>query len=147
MKTGSFGILTIIHALLALFLIIELGLVSYVVDITWRWSAVQFLLFTVVWSILVLVYVVFAPAFLPRAHIPIAVLAVLGITMIFWFAGATAVAADIGVPDCMGNRSCQVTQASVAFAYFIWAGFLGLFGLEAMAYWKSRGPAANADKV
>lgn len=113
----------------------------------WGGSAAEFLLFVTVWSILILLYVGVSPVVAPSIHVPIAAFALLGITMIFWFAGATALAARFGVPDCNGSGFCQTTQASIAFAYFLWAGFTGLFAIEALAFWKSRGPAAHPDKV
>ncbi|KAF5022551.1 hypothetical protein F66182_5384 [Fusarium sp. NRRL 66182] len=147
----AMGIITIIHAVLAVLLIIELGLTAYLVDATTPFwgnsfhSRVAFLLFCVVWSIVMLLYLAVAPLFAPRMYHSMIALGILALTSIFWFAGATALAAFIGVPDCNGRTFCQCSQAAVAFAYFIWAIFTGLTVMEALAFMRSRGHSAHAD--
>ncbi|KAM0424259.1 hypothetical protein ACHAPT_010631 [Fusarium lateritium] len=147
----ALGIITIIHAVLAIFLIIELGLTAYVVDITnpRGWgdtpSSFAFMLFNSVWSIIILFYLALTPLFAARLYHSVAALGLLAITTIFWFAGSIAMAARIGVPDCHGWTSCQCAQAAVAFGFFIWAIFTGLTVMEGLAYMRSRGHAAHAD--
>lgn len=148
------GIITIIHAVLAVFLIIELGLTAYVVDIFnprgWGWgadtpSSFSFMLFNSVWSILILFYLALTPMFAQRLYHSVVALGLLAVTTIFWFAGSIAMAAKIGVPDCHGSTPCQSAQAAVAFGFFIWAIFTGLTVMEGLAYMRSRGHAAHAD--
>ncbi|EKJ70457.1 hypothetical protein NXS19_012656 [Fusarium pseudograminearum] len=146
----SMGIITIVHAVLAVFLIIELGLTAYMVDFTDGWwtnspASFAFLLFCAVWSILMLLYLALTPLFAPRIYHNMVALGILALTSLFWFAGATAVAAHIGVPHCHGNTRCQATQAAVAFGYFIWAIFTGLTIMEALAFMRGRGHTAHAD--
>ncbi|KAG5754442.1 hypothetical protein H9Q69_010543 [Fusarium xylarioides] len=146
----AMGIITIIHAVLAVFLIIELGLTAYLVDATSNWwsdspASVSFLLFCVVWSILILLYLALTPLFAPRLYHSMVALGVLALTTLFWFAGATALAAHIGVPKCHGITICQCAQAAVAFGYFIWAIFTGLTIMEGLAFMRSRGHSAHAD--
>ncbi|CAG7563269.1 unnamed protein product [Fusarium equiseti] len=146
----AMGIITIVHAVLAVFLIIELGLTAYIVDATDWWggnspASYSFLLFCSVWSILMLLYLALAPLFAPRIYHNMVALGILALTSLFWFAGATAVAAHIGVPHCRGNTFCQSAQAAVAFGYFIWAIFTGLTIMEALAFMRGRGHTAHAD--
>ncbi|VUC28496.1 unnamed protein product [Clonostachys rosea] len=151
LNIGPFGIMTVIHAVLALFLIIELGMSAWLVDksISWYWSGspMSFILFGCIWSFLVLLYVSLVPRFITRIHMPIVSVVLTSVTMIFWFAGSTAQAVRIGIPSCGKDGPCQATQAVVAFGYFLWAGFSSLVALEALALWKSRGPAAQPSAV
>ncbi|RGP71635.1 hypothetical protein FLONG3_7070 [Fusarium longipes] len=143
----AMGIITIVHAVLVLFLIIELGLTAYMVDFTDFWgtpASYSFLLFCTVWSILMLLYLALTPLFAPRIYNNMIALGILALTSLFWFAGATAVAAHIGVPHCH-NTACRSVQAAVAFGYFIWAIFTGLTIMEALAFMRGRGHTAHAD--
>lgn len=145
------GIILIVHAVLALFLIIELGLTGHVVNQSDnRWwggapSSFAFMLFCTIWSILVLLYLALTPRFLPRAYHTMVALGLLVVTTIFWFAGSIAMAAFIGTPNCGGNNFCQTAQAAVAFGFFIWAIFTGLTVMEALAFTRGRGGGATAD--
>lgn len=150
MALGTFGIITIAHAVMAVLVIIELGLTGYAVSISdgpfWSPpSSFSFMLFNAIWSILVLVYVAVIPAFAPRLFVTVASLALLAVTSLFWFAGSIAMAVYLGGTDCHGDGSCQAIQAAIAFGFFLWAGFTALAVLEGLAYWRSRGPGAHAD--
>lgn len=149
----ALGIITIVHAVLAVLLIIELGLTAYVVSVTddaW-WSntpsSFSFMLFNVIWSLLVLIYLAVTPAVLARLYHSLVAVGLLVVTTIFWFAGSIAMAAYIGVPKCHGNNFCQSAQAAVAFGFFIWVAFTGLTIVEGLAFMRSRGHGANADTV
>jgi hypothetical protein len=96
-------------------------------------SQFAFMLFTTIWSILVLAYIALTPIVLPSLHIPIVALALLSLTSLFWFAGSIAMAALIGVPDCNGNNFCQSAQAGVAFGFFNWIAFTALAIMEFMS--------------
>lgn len=104
------------------------------------------MLFTTIWSILVLIYIAITPAFLPSIFIPLASLVALCLTTLFWFAGSITMAVLIGVPDCNGSNFCQSAQAGVAFGFFNWIVFTGLAVVEVMGFMRSRGhTGANAD--
>jgi hypothetical protein len=151
MALGTFGFLSIAHAVLALLVIIELGLTGYIVGQTdgvwWGTSPSQFnfQLFNSIWSILVLLYIAVIPVVLPSIFLTVVSFATLTLTALFWFAGSIALAVLIGVPDCHGSNFCQSVQAAVAFGFFLWAGFTALAVIDGMAYLKSRGPGARAD--
>jgi len=86
-------------------------------------SQVNFLIFSAVWSILAVAFLILSPRYDTQArHIghKFAILAVDAVTAIFWFAGFIALAAVIGVPQCGGNSFCGSLQASVAFGAFLW---------------------------
>lgn len=102
------------------------------------------MLFTTVWSILMLIYLALA-RFFPRIHNTMVAFGILVITTIFWFAGSIAMAAFLGVPRCHGNNGCQTAQAAIAFGFFIWAIFTGLTIMEGLAFMRSRGHSARAD--
>ncbi|KAH7140117.1 marvel domain-containing protein [Dactylonectria estremocensis] len=147
----ALGIITIVHAVLAVLLIIELGLTGYLVDQTTGYfgnnspSSFSFMLFNSIWSLLALVYLALVPIFFTRAYHSVVGLGLLVVTTIFWFAGSIAMAAFIGVPHCHGNNFCQCAQAAVAFGFFIWAIFTGLTAMEVLAFMRSRGHSAHAD--
>jgi hypothetical protein len=141
----AFGIATIAHAVLAVFLIIELGLMAYLVDWWWSPSSYNFMLFNTIWSILVLLYLALTTTVLTRFFHAMVALGLLIVTTIFWFAGSIAMAAWLGVPNCHHSTPCGSAQAAIAFGFFIWAIFLGLTVLEGMAFMRGRGPSAHAD--
>jgi len=150
----DFGFITIVHAVLALLAIIELGLTAYVVSIT-DFSQIgidapseySFMVFNSIWSLLVLAYLALTPRFFARAYHSIAALVLLCITALFWFAGSIAMAVKVGTPDhCSAFNSCRTAQAAVAFGFFLWAGFTALAVLEVLSFMRSRGSGgAHAD--
>ena len=82
---------------------------------------VAFLIFCAVWTWLVLAYVIGAPFFLPVAAHRYAVAAVEAVTMIFWFAGFIALAANLGwCPTGAHLTLCSAADAGTAFAAFEW---------------------------
>ncbi|KAF7553946.1 hypothetical protein G7Z17_g3285 [Cylindrodendrum hubeiense] len=148
----ALGIITIIHAVLAVLLIIELGLTGYVVSATTSafWgdsspSSFSFMLFNSIWSILILGYLALVPLFATRLYHSVVGLGLLAVTTIFWFAGSIAMADFIGVPNCHGSTFCGSAQAAVAFGFFIWAIFTGLTVMEGLTFMRSRGHSAHAD--
>ncbi|KAL6801296.1 hypothetical protein GGI42DRAFT_326110 [Trichoderma sp. SZMC 28013] len=102
------------------------------------------MLFNSIWSLLILVYLAITPLYLARLYHALVAFVLLVITTIFWFAGAIAMAAFIGVPACHGNTFCQTSQAGVAFGFFLWAGFLALTVLEGLTTLRGH---ARADKT
>ncbi|KFA70839.1 hypothetical protein S40288_09804 [Stachybotrys chartarum IBT 40288] len=146
----GFDIFTIAHGVLALFLIIELGLVAALVDSWYHWSFDEhsFLLFTVIWSLLVVAYLVLIPRFAARFFHALAALVLLVITTIFWFAGAIALAVHTPGAGCGGFfSSCGVGIAAVVFAFFIWAIFLALTIFDTLTFLRSRGHNAHVDST
>jgi hypothetical protein len=141
----EFGLFTIIHAVLAVFLIVELGLTAYCVDL-WNghiWghgtpASWAFMLFNTIWSILVLIYIALTPRFFARAFHGLVALVLEGLTVIFWFAGSIAMAVTVG-----GGAPA----AAVAFGFLIWALFTGLFAYDLLGFLRSRGHTANADST
>ncbi|KAF2228861.1 hypothetical protein EV356DRAFT_456887 [Viridothelium virens] len=113
----------------AVFAIIVLGLTAYVAN-WWGgfWHAmspseVNFLIFSSVWSLLALVYLVLAPWRFPDAAHKFGILAAEAVTMIFWFAGFIALAVFLSNRECWGHV-CSAAKAAAAFSAFEWAVFV-----------------------
>ncbi|POR34024.1 hypothetical protein TPAR_05778 [Tolypocladium paradoxum] len=149
------GITTIIHAVLAVLLLIELGLTGYVVgqftSVYWGISpsSFGFMLFNSIWSILVLVYLALTPRFVEKLYHSIIALALLGVTTLFWFAGSIAMAAFIGVPGACPYAFCtalRTAQAAVAFGFFIWIIFSVLTAFEGMTFLRGGARADTTNK-
>jgi hypothetical protein len=119
-------------------------------------SQVNFLVFASIWTILVLIYLaVISPAlgagtpierptgtFSRHATSKYAVLAVDAVTGIFWLAGWVALAKLIGgLSTC--TTFCAAIEASVAFAAFLWALFMGTALYGAWISWRVRGAAQS----
>lgn len=146
--------LTIIHAVAAVFTIIELGLTAYVASaFHWGWwssspSQVNFMVFNSVWSLLVLAYVGITPIYMTSVFHKLAALVLNVITTIFWFAGSIALAVSIGGPwRCGGDTFCGSAEAAIAFGFFLWALFMVLTIVDALEALRSRGHNAPADGV
>lgn len=117
--------LSIVHAVAAVFSIIELGLTGYISSTYhWGWfhgdspSRVNFMVFNSVWSLLVLAYVGITPIYMTGIFHKLAALVLNVITTLFWFAGSIALAVFIGT-GC-DSSWCHVVQAAVAFGFFLW---------------------------
>ncbi|KAM0667355.1 hypothetical protein ACQRIT_003626 [Beauveria bassiana] len=132
------GISTIVHAVLVVFLIIELGLTAYLVDRSnGNSSRFNFMLFNSIWTFVVVLYTGLVKRVFSGLYHAIVGLALLALTAIFWFAGSIAIAAKIPV-NCHGVHDCQVAQAATAFGFFLWAITTGLAVIEGLG---SRGGA------
>ncbi|EJP63141.1 hypothetical protein NHJ13051_008479 [Beauveria bassiana] len=132
------GISTIVHAVLVVFLIIELGLTAYLVDRSnGNESRFNFMLFNSIWTFVVVLYTGLVKRVFSGLYHAIVGLALLALTAIFWFAGSIAIAAKIPV-NCHGVHDCQVAQAATAFGFFLWAITTGLAVIEGLG---SRGGA------
>ncbi|KAF1846452.1 uncharacterized protein K460DRAFT_367233 [Cucurbitaria berberidis CBS 394.84] len=118
--------------------IIVLGLAAYLVNSlttpwgTWSPHSLNFMLFTSVWTLLAVAYLVLSPTRFPRAAHKFAIGAVEFLTMIFWFAAFVAVAALWG--DIWWRRgtfySCGV--AAIVFSAFLWLTFVATTVLAAL---------------
>ncbi|KAH7198931.1 uncharacterized protein B0J16DRAFT_315220 [Fusarium flagelliforme] len=125
---------TIIHGVLALFLVIELGLTAYCVSLLDNWpgsapSSVYFMLFNTIWSILVLAYVAAAPIYAVGIFSGIAPTVLEGITSLFWFSGSLAMAVWVRGGAAAG---------AVAFGFMILILFLGVFIYSLITLLKTR---------
>jgi hypothetical protein len=102
-------------------------------------SQVNFLVFASIWSILAIVYLaVISPPL--GAGTPID--RIDAVTGIFWLAGWIALAKLIGGPSTC-TTFCAAIQASVAFAAFLWALFMGTALYDAWVSWRVRGTAQS----
>ncbi|KAK4246487.1 hypothetical protein C7999DRAFT_15400 [Corynascus novoguineensis] len=135
----------IIHAVTAVFAIIELGITAYLVSPLWGTpSVLSFMLFNSIWSLLVLAYLFLTPLYFAHFFHGVAALAIEWITMIFWFAGSIALAAWWGAPRCAGNTFCGSTEAAIAFGFFIWVLFAFLVFVDTWAFLRGRGQGSAA---
>ncbi|KAK8064577.1 hypothetical protein PG994_007215 [Apiospora phragmitis] len=155
----ALGFLPIVHAVAAVFAIIELGLTGYIVSAYTGWwgngyystrspDRVNFMLFNSIWSLLVLAYVGITPIYLTGWFHKLAALVLNALTALFWFAGSVALAVAVGVPHCDGASICASLQAACAFGFFLWAIFMFLTVLDGLESLRSRGhnvpkPAAH----
>ncbi|KAK3904567.1 hypothetical protein C8A05DRAFT_42357 [Staphylotrichum tortipilum] len=129
----------IVHGVTAAFAVVELGLTAYLVSPWWATpSILSFMLFSSVWSLLVLGYVFLMPLYYARFFQGLAALAIESITMIFWFAGSIALAAYWGAPRCGGNKFCGSVEGVIAFGFFLWVLFSFLVLVDTLSFWHGR---------
>jgi len=135
----------IVHAITAVFAVIELGLTAYLVSPWWGTpSVLAFMLFNSIWSLIILAYLFLTPLYYARFFHGVVALALEWITMIFWFAGSIALAAWWGSPRCDGNTYCGSTEAAIAFGFFLWALFAFLVFVDTVAFLRGRGHNTTA---
>ncbi|KAF4554135.1 Hypothetical protein D9617_5g070120 [Elsinoe fawcettii] len=117
-----------VRAIQAVLTIIVLGLTAYVANWWsgyWRAyspSQINFLVFTSVWTVLALAYLVLSQWRFERFAHKFAILGVEALTMLFWFAGFIALAVFLSDRVCFGNV-CNSAKAAAAFAAFEWVFF------------------------
>ncbi|PMD15512.1 hypothetical protein NA56DRAFT_634713 [Hyaloscypha hepaticicola] len=137
-----------IRAIQGLFAVIVLGLLAYSSsDWAWWWSPSQinFLIFTSVWTILALVYLIIAPARYPTAAHKFGILAAEVLTMLFWFAGFIALAVLLTDVGCSAGGAghwwgpCRAAIAGDVFAAFEWLLFSATTLMAALHCWRTRG--------
>jgi hypothetical protein len=132
-----------IRATQFLFSIIVLGVLAYAShDWAWSWSpsSINFLIFTSVWTLLALVYLVLSPIhYKPAAH-KYGILAVEAVTMIFWFAGFIALASYLNDVNCGRAHwgPCRAAIAGDVFAAFEWLLFTFTTVLAALHCFRTR---------
>ncbi|KAK0669155.1 hypothetical protein QBC41DRAFT_320389 [Cercophora samala] len=122
-----------VHIAAAIFSIITLGITAYIVNATWGHSTPSFVLFSSLWSLLVLAYVALTPRFIPRLFHGTVSLALLWLTTIFWFAGAIAYSVVAAYPYCT-NPWCGSNQAAIAFSWFLFVLFAFLAVVETLRF-------------
>ena len=98
--------------------------------------SVNFMLFTSIWTLLAVAYLVLAPTRFPRAAHKFAIGAVEFLTMLFWFAAFVAVAVRWGdaVWGYYGKKTTfyEVGVAAIVFSAFLWLSFVVTTVLAAM---------------
>ena len=116
----------VIRVVQFVFTVIVLGLTAHVSNLSYYTpSEVNFLLFTSIWTLLILIYLIVTELkFQQYAH-KFVVLGVEFLTMLFWFSGFIALAvwlSDVGCSDtrASGAKVCQELNAATAFGAFNW---------------------------
>lgn len=91
---------------------------------SWWWSpeSINFLIFTSVWTILVIIALVFGPSYFPIANYKFVTLAIESTTMLFWFAGFIALTSFISEVGCSKSSwgPCRASTAGVIFSAIEW---------------------------
>jgi hypothetical protein len=104
-------------------------------------------LFNCVWTILVLVYVGLIPLYYEPLFHKVVSLALLAVTVLFWFAGSIAYSVPWPTQNCVGNNFCQTGKAGAAFGWFIWGTIVGLLVFDVIDIIRSRNrPVTAGDK-
>jgi len=118
-----------VRVLQAIFAIIILGLTAYIINwelYYWGGSAdtVDFNLFNAIWTLVIaLPYLSIIPIFSPRYSHIYGITAIEVITMIFWFAGFIALAAQLPSARACNWTACRCAQAATVFGAFEWVLF------------------------
>jgi hypothetical protein len=96
-------------------------------DWAWYWSPSQinFLIFTSVWTLLALAYLIITPGRFPTAAHKYGILAAEAVTMLFWFADFIALAVLLTNAGCSAHSGrywgpCRAAIAGDVFAAFEW---------------------------
>jgi hypothetical protein len=120
--------------------LIVLGLTSYCVNITVGFSQAAFLVFTSVWTFILLIYLLITPLYFPNLHNRWAVVVAEAITVIFWFSGFIAIAIQSNRLVCIytGCHLIGATKAAAVFSAFSWIAWSLSFALVVYAVFKSR---------
>ncbi|OXV06418.1 hypothetical protein Egran_05814 [Elaphomyces granulatus] len=122
----------------AVLAIIVLGLIANTVSwinghtLGHSWDSANFLLFCSVWTFFIAVpFLVAMPMFAPQFAPIYAMIALDAVTMIFWFAGFIAVAAQIYSPsECTHFNYCRTAQGAAALGAFEWLLFTGASAMD-----------------
>ena len=93
-----------------------------VVDTTWGfWNSVNFMLFTSIWTLLTVAFLVLTPTHFPALAHKYIILAAEALCMIFWFAAWVAVAALWGDLRCGSHGgTCGAGTAAIVFGAIEW---------------------------
>jgi len=137
------ALMLLIRAVQVLFAIIVLGTEAYASSAwSWWWSpaSINFLIFTSVWTLLAVAYLVITPTRYPTAAHKFGILAAEALTMLFWFAGWVAVAAMLGDAGCSDHWGpCRSATAGDVFAAFEWLLFSATTIMATIHVWRTRG--------
>jgi len=130
----------------AILAVIVLGLSAYVAN-WWSgyWHAmspsqINFLVFSAVWTILALLYLIVVPWRFSetKIHHKFAILAAECLTMLFWFAGFIALAVFLSDRVCFGHV-CAAAKAATVFGAIEWALFAATTTMASLHVFRSRG--------
>ncbi|KAK5000472.1 hypothetical protein LTR66_000671 [Elasticomyces elasticus] len=102
-------------------------------------SQVGFLLFTSIWTILALLFLILAPWKFPAAAHKFAILGVEAITTLFWFAGFIAQAVFLSHSTACYGHVCNSAKAAAVFGAFEWLLFVGTLIMAALHVFRTRG--------
>ena len=87
----------------------------------------SFMVFTAIWTMLVLIYLALSPRFFPKIAHPYAILGLDALTMLFWFAGFIALAVfehdfsyNVGFYTFGCGSFCGEFKAAAVFGAFEW---------------------------
>jgi len=115
------GFIALLVLCLSAFVVHDWAPTSYY---TWSPAEAQFMLFTSIWTVLILVYLVLAPLHFPTAAHKFAILAAEAVTNIFWFAAWVAMASLLGSIFTHGWAAYRVAVAATVFAAIEWILFM-----------------------
>jgi len=143
----ALNIVLVLRAAQALLALIVLGLSGYVVNWFRKHTfseespdEVNFLLFDGIWTLFLAVpYLVLSPIYFPAAAHKYALIAVDAVTMIFWFAGFIALAAELPSPKLCTGHVCDSMQAVTVFGAFEWLLFVATTVLVVLPIVRNRG--------
>jgi hypothetical protein len=98
-------------------------------------NSLAFMLFTSLWTLLAVAYLVISPRRFPAAAHEYAIIAVEFLTMLFWFAAFVAVASNVGTVGYSFweyTALYKVAVAAVVFSALVWLTFVVTAALAAM---------------
>jgi hypothetical protein len=98
-------------------------------------NSLAFMLFTSLWTLLAVAYLVVSPRRFPAAAHEYAIIAVEFLTMLFWFAAFVAVASNVGTVNYSFweyTTLYKVAVAAVVFSALVWLTFVVTAALAAM---------------
>jgi hypothetical protein len=104
-------------------------------------TEVNFMIFSPVWTIFALIFLVIVPMKFPSAAPKFALLAVETLTMLYWFSGFIALAVFLSDRICFGTV-CSVAKAGTAISAFQWLTFAATTGMGAWNTFRGRGRGA-----
>ncbi|RMY38768.1 hypothetical protein D0865_13007 [Hortaea werneckii] len=103
-------------------------------------SQINFLVFSAVWTILALLYLIVVPWRFSetKLHHKFAILTAECLTMLFWFAGFIALAVFLSDRVCFGHV-CSAAKAAAVFGAIEWALFAATTTMASLHVFRSRG--------
>ncbi|KAJ5709609.1 hypothetical protein N7493_009900 [Penicillium malachiteum] len=134
-----------------IFGLIVLALTAYVVS-TWDWwgesDTANFVLFLSCWTLIVAIpYLALAPTHAPRLAHRMVIPAMEVITMIFWFAGFIATAAELPDSHACHWSACRSRQAATVFGAFEWLLFALTTFFAVVDFMNGRSSGETAQKT
>ncbi|KAK5108184.1 hypothetical protein LTR62_008715 [Meristemomyces frigidus] len=139
------------QSILAIIILALTGYVAHWWTQYWRAlapSQINFLVFSSVWTILALLYLIVVPWRFSEtvAHHKFAILGMEMLTTLFWFAGFVALAVFLSDRVCFGHV-CAAAKAACVFAAFEWALFAGTTAMAVLHVLRTRGRTSTSAKA